>query len=53
MAACVGALAVREAALCVKHGHFFMPTLYVYTVYNLYLRSPWWPSFSRVLYQAI
>ena len=28
MAACVGALAVREVALCVTGGHFFAVTLY-------------------------
>jgi len=27
MAACVGALAVREVALCVTGGHFFAVTL--------------------------
>jgi hypothetical protein len=35
MAACVGALAVREVALCVTGGHFFAVTLYI-----LYVREP-------------
>ena len=34
MAACVGALAVREVALCVTGGHFFAVTLYYY--FNCY-----------------
>ena len=29
MAACVGALAGREVALCVKCGHIFIVTLYM------------------------
>ena len=35
MAACVGALAVREVALCVTGGHFFAVTLYDLRFYGM------------------